>query len=787
MSIVLSETLCIETSRLTLDLHHPEITLGGGEILLTDPARPPEVGDDAGDITVQYHWKSGERSFRGTGRLAPCGRGFTWQLRVWPEDGGEWSLRETTEGSADLSGWTEAGRLQIFHGDNVRGVTQGCFLMEGSYFVPILSWQRPLNAGRWQTFPGLWLHDATDGVGFICGVLSQEVWKHTLHGMVGSPDEVNLEGRMLPPGIPEKRFAAGRAYVGETVYYEITTERTPGKAMAGYVEALSVRLRPSKVTSSLAHHAFWDSWNDRKPHFWDVSMELIERTRDVLTRDFPTVRSMEIDDGYAFGGFQEVQADIWTQLEHGVLPTKTVAKVQRARRLGAGFAYEPDRAVARNRFPDGVGAGADAIRAAGLLPAIWLGLSIVGDARIVKERPEWFVSCTPGPGDDAELGQVFAGDAANRLQILDPSVPEVRAYLREVFEILFREWGYSALKFDFWTYAFENDSFRLAVTDHTALELRSWLFATIREYLPEETYLVTCCDISTGNPFFSRWVDTVRYGIDIGNGKWESIWYSALTGTFLLHVEAWRFYLLNADSIGALRTLAGPERRCFLSWCAVTRSLCEVAGDLAQAEVEEIRLLQKLLLAPKNGREVRIGEYLHLSRNEPAAVLFAPGDLFATVDSKHLPEGVLGVFNWSDERRTVMVDLTRVGGEGDGEWLDADFFQERAPQRRGARWNVTLPPRSAQLSQLTRMHGEVAVLDSGWAVTGAKRTSRGFQLSLRGNSPAGCLIYWPGGRQPTLAWASISVTIAVEAEDIYRIAPTLATGVSTTNCLVVLK
>ncbi len=49
-------------------------------------------------------------------------------------------------------------------------------------------------------------------------------------------------------------------------------------------------------------------------------------------------------------------------------------------------------------------------------------------------------------------------------------------------------------------------------------------------------YFYVACDISTGNPFIAPWADTIRYGIDIGNGTWKNIVSSAFTGTFLLHI-----------------------------------------------------------------------------------------------------------------------------------------------------------------------------------------------------------------------------------------------------------
>jgi hypothetical protein len=750
----------------------PEIRLSNGEVLESDLSCPPAISEDQGVVAVRYRWvDSRGRYFAGKGRLSQLGRGHTWDLEVAPEDGLAWSLESTTEGSGVLSGWSRASELQLFHADNVRGATQGVFLMEGGYWVGIGDWRQPLNMGRWQSFPGLWLVDRGRNVGFVCGVLSQGAWKHSLLGTVADGDAVELRGRFFPPGISARSFADGEAYVGETLYFEITEERLPARAFAAYLEVLSTRLRPSKTVSYLRDRAFWDSWNDRRPHFWDVSMDLLRRTTGTLQRHFPAVTSLEVDDGYAFAGFQNVQADIWTRLEHGLAPTEEARDFKKVRRLGVAFAYEDDYATARDRFPEGVGAAAAEMKAAGFLPAIWLGMNIVRDARLVVEKPEWTIECLPREGDDPELARIFSGASDSRLQVLDPSLPEVREYYGKVFEILFREWGYEALKLDFWTYAFENDSFRLQRDDRTALELRRWLFTSIREHLPERSYLIACCDISTGNPFFCEWVDTIRYGIDIGNGKWESIRYSTLTGTFLLHVEAWRFYLLNPDSVGLLKALPESEKRCFLAWCAVTRSLCEMAGDLAKNTPDELRILKKLLLAPKNGEGVIFGEYEHLDKNEPAAVLFTPGDLFSRAASPALlPDGVLAVFNWSDETRRIEVDLDKLGLPAADSYAEVGFFEGDAQSHDSRRWNVELPPRSVRMSHISAMQAGVPrVLDSHWCVRSLRAEGDFLEMELLGDSEFGFQLSWPFAQPPCIESSTIPCEVRPSGKATFHI------------------
>ena len=769
-----SEGLLITCCELTAVIYDLKLSLDDGN-LSSETCVDIQVKESIEDICLCYRWVVDGREFVGDFRVEAASKGFCMRTHVAPSDGGSWALSLTNEGSMEIRGWSDVNELRFLHGDNVRGVTQNVILTEGTYFVSLADWKTPINSGRWQSFPGLWVSDSKSEMGFVCGVLSQNVWKHTLSAHRLADNRLCLVGQMTPPGIDRKVFAAGEGYDSEPLYFELVHAQTPLVAFDGYLALLQQTLSPAKEKSVLRNSALWGSWNDRRPHFWDVSMDLIERTERVLSERIPAVRSLQIDDGYYFGGYHEVVADLWSNLEDGVDSSETGRMVQRVRRLGSGFAYEEDMAIAKDRFPEGMEAAARCIKESGHVPGIWLGLYTVPDAAIVQDHPDWFIDYTLRDGDDPELATVFAGDSLSRFHVLDPSVPEVREYICRVFEILFRQWKFEAFKLDFWSHAFENDGFRLRYQTKTAFEWRRWFFSTARSYLAPKSYFLIACDISTGNPFLSEWVDSVRYGIDIGNGKWESIRYSALSGTFLFNVGASRFYFLDPDSVALLKGLPENERRCFWAWSAVTRSLFEIAGDLAKASRDEIRLLQKLFLAPKNGAEVRLGEHEHLQRNEPAAILFAPGDLFSKTSTLDLlPHGVLAVFNWSDVPRTIEVSPEKLGLEPNAVFFDADFFETNNVSKRTGNWTLSLSPRSVRLSHISRASFDVpTILDSAWVVSEIQSSAGTVQLTFEGDSSDGFLLHWSGSQPPVAANSTLPITIEPIGDHIYRFSPSL--------------
>lgn len=725
--------------------------------------------------TLHFLWPQSKRPFEGKATVKLSGEAFTWSLLLRPSDGKKWELCSTTELSGTVTGWTNAPGVDMFHADNIRGIHRNHDLFKGTYFTPITDWKTPANAGRWQSFTGLWLRERPSNLSFITGVLSQSAWRHLDHAVAQNDHSLLWKGLMLPPGIPKRCYHAGEYYQGEEIYFEIGRYSNPLASFQNYIEELLVRLNPAKKNSLLSEKIYWDSWNDRKPHFWNVSDSLLERTAAAAQQFFPSICALEIDDGYAHTGIDEIQPTRWNALEQGLDSPPPTIKIPR--RLGSAFMAEPDMAIARDRFPHGMAQAARNIETAGYIPAIWLGIDTVTSATLVKEHPEWFIRYTPSPFDDPDVHLGY--NSPNHHPIPDPSHPEARHYLESVFDLLFKNWKYQAFKLDFWSQPFEILGYTLQIQDRTAYEWRNLFFATIRNRLPEKSFLCLGCDISTGSPFLSNWVDNIRYGIDIGNGKWSNIVYSALTGTFLLHVQTFRFYILNSDSIGLLRQLPDQERRVFWAWAAITRSMCEIAGDLGAQPREDLRTLQRLTLAPKNGHPAWTGEWLHIERNEPAAIVCTEGDHFSTVTAPYLPERMVAVFNWSEEPRSFTVTPETLGLPGNTPLLDVEFYESRVETRTGA-WTVHLAPHSVSWSHLTtREPGVPKILHSAWRVDCVTYRDQLFTITMTGDSAEGALIDWPNNSVPAIKNSSLEADCEAVCSHVYHIRPRAATSVTT--------
>ena len=99
--------------------------------------------------------------------------------------------------------------------------------------------------------------------------------------------------------------------------------------------------------------------------------------------------------------------------------------------------------VDKDKFPNSMKAAADGIKAAGLIPGLWLApFACEEKSEIFRNHRDWIVR--------DELGRLVKGGSNwSGFYVLDLYNEEVREYLRQVFDTVMNEWGYKLLKLDF--------------------------------------------------------------------------------------------------------------------------------------------------------------------------------------------------------------------------------------------------------------------------------------------------------------------------------------------------
>jgi len=585
------------------------------------------------------------------------------------------SVERTLDFGNDGSGEIKVGKGEIcfFHVENIRKLylhllrdkmNEFSNVVEGKSYYKKIGKKEKVGDSEDQPFPGLLFCSLEHKGGLIDAVISQEKRyrivefgreENDAEGMISK-----YEPCMMTKGINSISLSPGEMLEGEQVYLEITESNDPQRAFSNYLETLSQIYQFWGPRSTLQHSAVWGSFNLGIWH--NISEELILRNVDYVKKHFPTVKWIQIDDGYD-------------------------RFVDREWFGGIGFAYNGAEAgVDKEKFPHGMAYIAEQIKERDLHPAIWVGLTTGDACPLVTEHPDWFLKDEQGEFIDAGMKR-----------IIDPSVPEARDYIHEVFKTIIIDWGYEGIKLDFWSYAFENIQMVYKNKEKSSLEWRSWLLKDIRSMLPEYGYIQTGCDIAMGNPFLGLFCDNYRYGLDVAEGDWGNLVKSIRWAGALMFITGNRFILPNSDAIGAMENLSEDEMRTWLTFCLVSGTSLELGGDLPFQDQKRLRYAQKVLSGLDNGREAYVAGLHQKYSGMVAPEIWCTGKrqfpLGKGPKTERIMEGrLIAVFNWEEKERSKRVDLGEIGLASGKRHRCVDFWTGEEFALVSSNFEVKLPP-----------------------------------------------------------------------------------------------
>jgi hypothetical protein len=514
---------------------------------------------------------------------------------------------DPTAGQAGLL-FPPALRPTLYCTENLRGDWFGIGTTEGDrYGHPLTNQPLILGESEDHQFPGLFIGAERASIGLLLAQTGQRrlqpVFRLRGHIMDQNRWLVEIEERAV--GIAGILLQPGETLAGEPCLVQIVDTNDPQEAMAGYYAILRRQgAFARREQNPLPKQRIYCSWN--YDFFGDIDEEKMLGQIPVLKRHFPSVRFLQIDDGYQACHGPDRHAMI--DLCYGDLPQP----------------FDP------KRFPDGPKAFCDKVRAAGYRPAIWLGLWASLGSRIIQDHPDWILRTDTG--EELKFTDWYGGTA-----ILDPSVPGVRDYLDHVAATVFGDWGFEGLKLDFSTFAVNGKRVRYREAGWTAVEWRHEIEAIFRRHLPADGFFGWCVVAGTAQPFLSQ-ADYFRCAIDIGHGDWNlarriALW-TANTNLFLQE----RPCLPNIDSIGWSAAFDETSWRTWLNLVAVSGAGLEVSGDLRKLPEERLRLLARTLELSDPDRRVWCPDLVALAPGQPPSLWRAEGR-----------DGLLlGAFNWND-------------------------------------------------------------------------------------------------------------------------------------------
>lgn len=533
-----------------------------------------------------------------------------------------------------------------------------------------------IGASPYQPFPAILVSNYKVKKGFVHGTLSQKVFFHN-YLVEHKNDAVLLNVLSSFKDIDSMQVDPGRVLIDE--WYAGKTDEADNieKIFSGYTSILRKKLPCGYGKGEVNRTGLvWGTWNDGI--FRNITGEMILDEAKFLKKNFPTVTWIQIDDGYA----------VYDKMAHGL-----------------GVPYEKEKGINTQKLSGGLRKLSDKIRSIGFRPAIWIGGFCPKETKIYKDHPEWFLDYDYRISTTAPL---------------DVSLPEVREYMEKALKFFFDQSGFDGIKYDFWSYAFEDSHNLYKNKECSGYEYRHWWLSSIRNYLAKDGYFETCCDIGMGNPFLGEYANNYRYGMDIGVGEWDKIKINYLWGTACFATHTGDMFVPNSDGVGLMSGLNETDQMFYINYCLVTHSMVELAGRLSICKNEAgIKMLQKAVCNPNNGQDIFFANYNYRDKSfsVPSIIYFKTPHFSRVENSSLMPLRTVGLFNIDDEPKRILFSLTDIELSGDGYIITDVWSLEQTKVDKEI--EIELSPHESRLLTISKAQG-VQLYDSNIRINRAE-------------------------------------------------------------------
>jgi len=339
------------------------------------------------------------------------------------------------------------------------------------------------------------------------------------------------------------------------------------------------------------------------------------------------------------------------------------------------------------KFPQGMRVVADELHGLGFQAGLWLApFSVDRGSQLAADHPDWMVmvkNAETGLLDPAGPGHVFG---------LDLTHPEVLDWLRITFQRVFNEWGFDYIKIDFLIHGvLPGERYDSGKTSAEAFRQG---MRVIRECAGDEKFILNC-----GSPLGPAigLCDAMRIGFDVG-GRWDTpinlehwpqgncsiraaayptlfrqwmhrVWWQNDPDCLIVRDRAVSFEVeaiskhkvgMNAPHLGVAESDFGLSRTEAEFWVRAvwfTGGMNIVSEVWDELSVERQELLQHAF--PPHTWTVRWLDYYE----------YPDVCVLKTLDGPPM----VGVFNLSEESRTIIIPHSHSGGFSDWtEWLDGE-------------------------------------------------------------------------------------------------------------------
>ena len=459
-----------------------------------------------------------------------------------------------------------------------------------------------------------------DGTGWLTGPTSEVASRCLWEWGSDHTGELVVTARLVPWGVQGDT----RPRRGEGWFLKQFEGGLSPELFDSYNDAIGRQLDPTPAQRNPDVGLTWATWNDGV--FRDIDHDRIDAMCTWLAQELPQVRWVQADDGWA-GPAATIDN------EDGTLGMSDF-----------GVFYRPERLDGDARFPGGMKAVADMIRSHGFRPALWLTPAVMAGQPLYLEKPEWFLT-------EARLNWM------PEMRFLDFSRADVREFVQDALDLVFKEWGFEGTKLDFWTMTFEETNVRLSEDGPTAVEWMDWFLEQIRRRIPSDGLVLHCIGLPFGGPWRSKWCDHFRYYADSEGScgvqemvREQAVWAAYIAGLYGLT----RFWGMNGDGFGLFDHIHLPadEHRRWAAFMLGSGSTTELSGWLyRKSDHPGVPIIKTVAGHATFGSRIELPGYDYASEPVLPPAVWVRHDR----DGGHL----VGVCNWTDSAVEI-----EIPGEG---------------------------------------------------------------------------------------------------------------------------
>ncbi|HOY62029.1 MAG: Melibiase [bacterium ADurb.Bin236] len=350
------------------------------------------------------------------------------------------------------------------------------------------------------------------------------------------------------------------------------------------------------------------------------------------------------------------------------------------------------------KFPGGMKALADAIRARGLTPSIWIApFSAAADSPVCVDNPGWFL-------DPDAIGSAII---PSNERALDISNPEALAWLSGVISRVVHDWGFGIIKVDFTYYSLLGRNY--AAKGRTRAEIFRDAFKAMRAAAGPDAYI-----LAVGVPvgIHAGLVDGMRTGLDTAPRIGEERGYAAqgfkpafssmirrqFLNNILWHNDPDVIYTGSEET--AKRWGENPlPKDALAAWAsavALSGQILEIADPPADMTPDALAIARAVLpVFPKGARPLDL-----FTKNFPEI-------LSLRLDAPDSPRHIVGIFNWGEnddngatipaEARLVHLPFSALGLSPNAQCHVFDFWKNEYVGNPKFGHAVRLAPHSVQV------------------------------------------------------------------------------------------